>query len=189
MVRFARRRYKPLQAERYDERMTDRQRSSAKQCAGAGLLCCYAAAAWSAPTDECRAITDDARRLACYDQLFPRPPIPAQPTTTRPGAGPQPQPPPDPEFGLNEAQRRAAEGHPEQAKTGETISATVTDLRSTAAGDFIVTLDNGQVWRQIELDSWSPPKKGDRVTIRRGLLGSFLLITADHLTRRVSRVT
>ena len=166
--------------------MTKRQRISAIRCASVGLLCCCAAAAWSAPTDDCRALADDARRLACYDQLFPRPPIPAQPATTQPGAGPQPTP--DPEFGLNEAQRRAAAGITKQAKINESISATVADLRQTSSGEFIVTLDNGQVWRQIELDSWSPPKKGDRVTIRRGLLGSFLLITADHLTRRVSRV-
>ncbi|MGA2564812.1 MAG: hypothetical protein ABSF96_14730 [Steroidobacteraceae bacterium] len=146
------------------------------------------AAAWSAATDDCRALTDDARRLACYDRLFPRPASPAQPATTQPGASLQPQPTPDPEFGLNEAQRRAAEGRPERAKTGESISATVTDLRTAAGGNFVVTLDNGQVWRQIELDSWSPLHKGERVTIRRGLLGSFLLITADYVTRRVSRV-
>jgi hypothetical protein len=174
--------------------MRYRQRSSAVQCAGAGLLCCYAAAAWGAPTDDCRARSDDVQRLACYDQLFPRRPSQTQAATARPGA-PQPgavqespKATPDPEFGLNEAQRRAAEGHPERAKAGESISAIVTDLRTTAAGDFVVTLDNGQVWRQIESDSWSAPHKGDRVSIRRGLLGSFLLITADHLTRRVSRV-
>jgi hypothetical protein len=183
MVRFARRRYKPLQAERYDERMTDRQRSSAKQCAGAGLLCCYAAAAWSAPTDECRAITDDARRLACYDQLFSRP---AQPVATSPGS-PQQKPAPDPTFGLTEAQQRASAANGGHPKIDESILATVANLRNLPGGQFVVTLDNGQVWRQIDWDSWSPPQKGDRVTIRRGALGSFMLVTAKNLATHVRR--
>jgi hypothetical protein len=51
-----------------------------------------------------------------------------------------------------------------------------------------VFLDNGQVWRQSEPDWWSPPQKGDRVTIRRGLLGSFMLVTADHLATHVRRL-
>ncbi len=63
----------------------------------------------------------------------------------------------------------------------------VADLRQTSGGEFIVTLDNGQIWRQIDLESWAPPQKGDRVTIRRGALGSFMLVTANNLATHVRR--
>jgi hypothetical protein len=151
------------------------------------LLCCCAAAAWSATTDECRALIDDARRLACFDQLFPRPTQPATTSRSIAPAGPQQPPAPDPDFGLNEAQRRAAAGNSEQPKINESISGTVVNLRTAPGGEFVVILDNGQVWRQIELDSWSPPQKGDRVTIRRGSLGSFMLVTAKNLATHVRR--
>jgi hypothetical protein len=108
------------------------------------------------------------QRLACYDRLFPRP---IQPAATAPAiapTSPQQRPPPDPQFGMNEAQRRAAAGNTEQSKINDSISATVTDLRTTPSGEFVVILDNGQIWRQIDLESWAPPQKGDRVTIRRG---------------------
>ena len=167
--------------------MRNRQRRSAIQCASAGLLCCYAAAAWSAATDDCRALADDMQRLACYDRLFPRP---IQPAATAPAiapTSPQQRPPPDPQFGMNEAQRRAAAGNTEQSKINDSISATVTDLRTTPSGEFVVILDNGQVWRQIDLESWAPPQKGDRVTIRRGALGSFMLVTANNLATHVRR--
>jgi hypothetical protein len=100
---------------------------------------------------------------------------------------PQQRPTPEPAFGLSEAQRRAAAGNTAQPKINESISATVIDVRSTPGREFVVFLDNGQVWRQIELESWSPPQKGDRVTIRRGLLGSFMLVTAKNLATHVRR--
>jgi len=185
--------------------MRNRQRSSAVQFACAGLLCCCATAARTAASDDCRALSDDAQRLACYDQVFPRTAIPAQSpktqpaivgsATTQPGASPeggahesgQQSSAPDPEFGLSEAQRRAGAANTEQAKIRESILATVTDLRQTSGGEFIVTLDNGQVWRQIDLESWSAPQKGDRVRIRRGLLGSFMLVTSKNLATHVRR--
>jgi hypothetical protein len=158
------------------------------------LLCCCAAAAWSAATDDCRALGDDARRLACYDQLFPRrlisAPPPTQAAATSAGvapASPQQRSAPDPQFGMNEAQRRAAAGNTEQSKINDSISATITDLRTTPSGEFVVILDNGQVWRQIDLESWAPPQKGDRVTIHRGALGSFMLVTANNLATHVRR--
>ena len=139
-------------------------------------------------------LSDDVQRLACYDQLFPRRLISAPQARTQPAtspavapASPQQRPAPDPAFGLTEAQRNAAAGNSEQSKINESISATVTDLRQTSGGEFILTLDNGQIWRQVDLESWAPPQKGDRVTIRRGVLGSFMLVTANNLATHVRR--
>jgi hypothetical protein len=184
-----------------------RRRSSAMVCIGF-VSCSFCAAATGATpsAEECRAIANDGQRLACYDQLFPRAAAPASamptppqakvtapvgtalpaPTTEagiqgRPGA-----PSAADNFGLTEAQQRRA-GGPGGPNFLDSISATVTGLQRTPRGAFVVLLDNGQVWQQIELDSWVPPHKGDRVTIRRGVLGSFMLVTADHVVTHVRR--
>lgn len=52
------------------------------------------------------------------------------------------------------------------------ISATITEIASGVTG-LVITLDNGQVWRQTESRALPPVRAGDTVTIRRGLLGSY----------------
>jgi hypothetical protein len=170
-------------------------------------VCAALLVKWAAPeaaeavgVERCRALDESAARLLCYDTLFPR--VPASPR----GSGPQPVPaqPPDrstakvvdtpkasshaPEgviqtFGLSETRERAAAG----VSVTERISATVTDLHQGPGGRFVVYLDNGQVWRQIETATFAPPRKGERVTIRRAAFGSYMLET-ENLATHVSRV-
>jgi hypothetical protein len=85
---------------------------------------------------------------------------------------------------LSGARERAAAG----VRVIERVSATVTDLHHEPGGRFIVYLDNGQVWRQIETDSWSSLRKGERVTIRRAVFGSYMLETAENLATHVIRI-
>jgi hypothetical protein len=120
--------------------------------------------------------------------------MPAQPGTPQPGisqSGPaqgstQQPATPGPEFGLSDEQRRA-NGTADEAKNKESIAATVTAVRNLPGGQFVVTLDNGQIWRQSEADWWASPKKGDRVTISRGIMDSFVLVTADKMATHVRR--
>jgi len=148
-------------------------------------------AAEARDTERCRALNDDAERLRCYDTLFPR--------TSAPSAqsAPRDQPPQPPAqtsgqgsldsngmFGLTGAQERAAAG----TKIVERISASVTELRHERDGRFVVYLDNGQVWRQIETDTWSAPRQGERITIRRAAFGSYLLETDENLATHVRRI-
>ena len=48
------------------------------------------------------------------------------------------------------------------------------------------TLDNGQTWTFN--DSGATLRSGDAVSIKRGALGSYLLVTADHHSYHVRRV-
>jgi hypothetical protein len=63
------------------------------------------------------------------------------------------------------------------------IAATVSDFAYNPFGRFVVFLDNGQIWQQIQGDTdqahFSKSKK-DQVTISRGLLGSYNLVIGDH---------
>ena len=114
----------------------------------------------------CASITRDVERLACYDRHF------GQPQGHTNGA------PPD-------ANARAEAPATEK---NSNITATVTDFERRRDGLFVATLDNGQVWSQSELDSRAELRVGDTVTVRRGALGSHLLITPAGIGTRVKRV-
>jgi len=62
--------------------------------------------------------------------------------------------------------------------------------RIAAAGDtrMIFTLDNGQVWRQLQAEGDLLTKQGDAVTISRGVFGSFWLRTPSGRGCKVTRL-
>jgi len=74
---------------------------------------------------------------------------------------------------------------PDQKQT-ESINASVARLGTSPIGRMMVTLDNGQSW---ELDSADPLLAvGNAVTIQRGALGSFLLMTPSRRTHHARRL-
>jgi len=152
----------------------------------------------AAEAEICRGISDDAQRLACYDQAFPRSTAPVSAPATAPASVPAAAPASVPaavapatqparNFGLSIAQQRAAEPTPPRPDPDH-VDATVSAQRRLATGHFVVTLDNGQRWQQTELDSLAWVATGDRVTIRRGALGSYLLVTPRGFSTRVRRL-
>jgi hypothetical protein len=63
------------------------------------------------------------------------------------------------------------------------IAATVSDFAYNPYGRFVVFLDNGQIWQQLQADTGQArfsKKTKDQVTIARGALGSYNLIIGDH---------
>jgi hypothetical protein len=164
------------------------------------------AAAVAAETGHrCAAQLDDAARLACYDAAFGRPGVTSAPdasgsadaasaTVAVPAAVAAPAVaatavPADPaaDFGLSEQAIRARD--PELAKITDPdqISATVASLGQRPRGELIFTLDNGQVWVQSEVDRRARLKVGDRVTVKKGALASYLLVTPSGVATRVKR--
>lgn len=64
----------------------------------------------------------------------------------------------------------------------DSITATVRDYSFNPYDKFIVVLDNGQIWQQLESDSGLARfMKGEKnsVTISRGMLGSYNLVVND----------
>ena len=122
---------------------------------------------------QCMKQSDDAKRLACYDSAVGR---------TKPGQ--------NDDLGvtnqlLHEKQRAAGISAP---SPNLDLSAVVQTVALAAHGKFVVTLDNGQVWAQQEEVDF-PLAAGDRITIRRGLLGAlYLAKTGQNLTTRVGRI-
>jgi hypothetical protein len=170
--------------------------------------------------NKCVAITDNTARLACYDALQPQlqaalsapPPVaavaPPQQTAQDQGTslfglhlwgGETPQTKPS-EFGNDHlpAEKRAeaapaAAAPVPQIQEIDSITMKLTDYATTASGRFIVFLDNGQVWQQVEGDTakarFMKPASANTVTITRAFMGSYALRLNDlNATFKVKRM-
>jgi hypothetical protein len=142
-------------------------------------------------------------RLACYDRaanaitsqgnsatgasgIAPAQPAPVKPS---PGAGPA----------IVNSGAQAGIGQfgseriqqPATAPALNSLSATVINTSFTPLGRFVVTLSNGQTWRQIQGDTSVPNlrRKARSATITRGAFGSYNLSFSDQTGRyKVERV-
>jgi hypothetical protein len=145
--------------------------------ATAFALLLHTALAAAERTHPCANTVDDAARLACYDAQFGKPAAAVgEPEKVRQ------------EFGFTREQ--VARNSPSEARAVEPdrISGVVTAIETGRDGKFFVTLDNGQKWSQSEIESQVLIEKGDTVTVKRGLLGSYLLVSAQGIATRVKRV-
>ena len=170
----------------------------------------------------CRALTDSAARLACFDRetaalaAAPAPPLAAvtpnaaasaaAPATaaTQGAVAPQsgstaaiaaaparaaPVLDAQQSFGLSGS---AIAAHEEAAGTRPQklakLEARVVALALAGNGRTVFTLDNTQVWQQIESSGDMLAKLGDSATISRGLLGSYWLQLKNGRGCKVSRV-
>ena len=164
-------------------------------CGGMLALVSLGAAASDADTVAAiRACADeksDAKRLACYDAVAGAQPAPAvaAPSAAAPSAHPAPATP-EQSFGYRgevareELDRQAAAKEP----TIEELTAHVTAISFQPYGQFVITLDNDQVWAQKQTDTKVKPRVGESVTIKAGTFGSFILVTPSGRSTRVARV-
>jgi hypothetical protein len=176
-----------------------------------GLIHPCASIAAAANTDErvraCATEPDDARRLACYDdavgvdretggsRAVNAPNVSAQNAPTSNVPTPQPSP-------ASTDQRTATERFGYQGEVAreqidrqaaatpklKMLQARVTDIETLPLGEFVLTLDNGQVWKQKAKESIGPLRVGDQVTIRAGALGSYRLSASSNRSTLVQRV-
>lgn len=147
----------------------------------------------------CGKESDDARRLACYDRVTRSQAAPTtEPEQSSPSAAAEPEPKPaeqpvataTDEFGVAGsavARQRSGEQEQQNQPKVRSISAGVTEVSLRPRGEFVATLDNGQVWKQKDPGQRFPIKPGDRVTINAGLLGSYRMINGAR-SIQVTRV-
>jgi hypothetical protein len=187
---------------------------AALACAPAALLPTAAANSASAANAvdavrACRAELDDARRLACFDAASAR--LDARPTAAgadidatparapadeAQGAVPAAtagsavaQMTPEQRFGYRgDVAREALDRQKAELPQLEKLTATVTSASKQGTGDFVVMLDNGQVWAQLPTGTPRRLKAGDEVTITPASLGSFVLKGPTGRGVRVKRL-
>lgn len=164
----------------------------------------------------CRSLPSDEARLACYDAAADRagtatpaaadpPPVAATPPSTestaaRPAASSASAAPAtavapaaaavsqEDLFGKNakEVQRTVEEAT--GTASVDSLRARVTNLQQAAPDKVVISLDNGQVWRQTTSSNLRL-RKGDEIEIERGALGSYILQkVGSKRTMRVQRM-
>ncbi len=167
-----------------------------------GVANAIGAAERDANIARCAAIEDDAARLACFDRLAkPEPRIVTEtitPESPSASADSRAQPPSQADRGeqasapsaeepladrglrrfiprlLRRDRDKKDQGEaPEPEKTERvTVVGEITQVTELARGNFQVTLDNGQVWRENEYEVHTTYAVGDRVSISPGFLRS-----------------
>lgn len=121
---------------------------------------------------KCRAITDDAERLACFDSAVGRLETAQaseelvvvsreQVEETRRGL-----------FGLTLPKIKLFGGGDENEV--KELSSTVASFARTPRGGWVVTLDDGAVWAQTDNTYVGTPKVGESIVIKKAALGSFM---------------
>ena len=142
-------------------------------------------AAFATPLPEqvltCAAETDSARRLSCYDRLAVE--------LKKLGTASAPAPPgtrseAEAEFGLQEGPLARKRQHLQPKQ----ITAVVSRVQHRADGELVVSLDNGQVWRQIESVAYFPLEVGDKIQINAGAFASYILSAPSKRATRVTRI-
>jgi hypothetical protein len=156
----------------------------------------------------CAAISGADARLACYDSIArPKPsPAPAASSAAPSAKATAPAAPGGaaavaPAAAANapgSAAGTAGGAHTDTTSFGLTkhaapadpgpdhIQAKVTRVDMSRLGYVRLSLDNGQAWTFTATDTLL--RAGDAVTIRRGVLGSFLLTTPAHHTYKAERL-
>lgn len=132
------------------------------------LLCSspllHAQSTLTSQLEQCRTEQNALKRLVCYDEI-----------NTRTAGSPAPQTaerthavtnPPADNFGKEHRQVAA--------DPVDQLYATVSDISFSPRKELIITLDNGQIWRQNGSGQF-PLQTGERIYIKRGLLGAFYL--------------
>jgi hypothetical protein len=146
------------------------------------LLGWSAATSAAAPTtpdafDLCANEPKPAERLACFDkQILARRAMPKTITDVHS------------DVGLDARQVR--QKHPEQAAEQAAFNIDSVVVKVTEHRPLISTFElaNGQVWEQTETITGRYIRPQEKVTIRKGAMGGFLLISAGGVSVRVHRM-
>jgi hypothetical protein len=136
---------------------------------------------------DCRKLSDNTARLACYDsavdalgqQLAQGQVIAvdhAQVQQVRRQA-----------FGFTMPSLSLFDRGAKPEETSEVVLA-VDSARRGPDGKWLLRLEGGQVWRQIDTNDFSrDPKPGSQATIKKALLGSYIMMIGGHSPVRVHR--
>ena len=160
--------------------------------------------------DQCAAVADKDQRLACFDQLAPQvkaalaeTPMAGPPTLEQQkswfgfdfgnifGTAPKQQTTPQ-QFGSeNLPPPPPKEGEPPPPGPIDSITANVTDYAFNPSGKFVIFLEGGEVWQEIQGDAERAifKKQDNTVLISRGLMGSYnLQINGSNKVFKVKRI-
>lgn len=125
----------------------------------------------AAAAADCGRIERDQDRLACYDSVFR--PAPTRTSAEAAAAATAPAvADPEREFGLSAEQRESRNRASPKEVSG--IETRIVAVQEQARDRYLLTLENGQKWAQVEPTSRQRFYVGDTITIRKAAMDSFL---------------
>lgn len=130
----------------------------------------------------CAQQTDSLQRLVCYDRIFQaEEPAPARPAVAPVAAASAPAAvvapvAAAPALGDESLKKKKPDRKAEAAPKG--LEAEVVAVRESRPQIFRMTLDNGQIWQQMESSTLFHVRNGDRVRIEKGTMGSYRMSLA-----------
>jgi len=89
----------------------------------------------------------------------------------------------------DESVQRKARAREEKPAEPSTLEASITALKETRPGVVRLTLDNGQVWQQMDMSTVFQVAVGDTVRIEKGTMGGFRLARTSRGRSGWVRVT
>jgi hypothetical protein len=149
--------------------------------AGIGLYSLAAYGTGDGGLAVCKKVAEDTARLACYDRLADSPvaaDTQAIPVAPFPAAA---TPSPETLFGRDTVQSEDMVRRAAGIGRLDEIAAGVVAVEYGPTGKAVLTLDNDQVWSQLDTSKFRI-KSGNTVRIRRALLGSYLLTAGEGKT-------
>lgn len=142
--------------------------------------------------NQCAEVANDAERLACFDRVTREMRAATRPsgsaaTSTRPITPQQSAQREREDFGLDPAKVKQQSSQPKPIKQ---IRARLAAAKVVGPGYWTFLLDDGAIWQMSELErNFQPPRPGETVRVRRGVLGGFLLDTGRQTPVRVKRIS
>mgnify|MGYP000492403646 CR=1 FL=1 len=144
---------------------------------------------------ECARIDDPSARLACYDNNIrsaganPRNTVPGE-TVVRGQGAVLSGPGASGAAGFGSEDVRGPERFQSRSEDIQQLTARVAGVRPSGPGRYIITLEDGAVWRFTDSvpANYSVPRQGSEVEINRASLGSFLMRYRGQQSVRVERV-
>jgi hypothetical protein len=141
--------------------------------------------------ERCGQIANDAQRLACFDAALRETDADRQRRAAEARAAEERQK--REQFGLSQeaVEQQQAVREPDRPKPVrvERVDAQVASATVDGLGRWTIEMSDGAVWRQTEtIPTFQPPRRGDTVNVRKGLLGAYLLQVGSQPFTRVIRV-
>jgi hypothetical protein len=176
--------------------------------AAAGLVASTSGIAADAQVEagrQCAQLKDSLQRLVCYDRIFqagdsaaslpssaPRAAAPVTVPAPAPRMAPAAPviaaaPVAAPALGDESVQRKEKEKN--KPAEPASLEATITALKETRPQVVRLTLDNGQVWQQMDMSSVFQVNVGDTVRIEKGTMGGYRLARSSRGRSGWVRVT
>ena len=138
------------------------------------LVTSYSGRAAEGSLFECRQIKDSEERVLCYDKIVDALSSGPLSTTTTDSREQAAKPDAQALFGKGDAETSRIVEETLAIEKIDQIQATVTGLKRSVDKKFTITLDNGQIWRQID-NQRIPLRNEDKIIIREATLGSYLM--------------